>query len=162
MAVVTLKSTQVTNADATPAASTSSYIHGGRVRESRGIASIAAGDDDGSHYRIARLPSNALISEFLVKHAAVTGGTDFNIGVYAVPDDGDAVVDDNAIADAIDMSSARTGYTDISALPASAESRLWELAGESSDPQVLYDVALTAITVGAATVSVACCIRYVE
>ena len=52
MSVVNTKSTNVTNADASPPAHTEALIAHGRVRKAVGSVEVAAADDDGSAYRI--------------------------------------------------------------------------------------------------------------
>jgi hypothetical protein len=165
MAVANTKSTIVTNADASPPVLTTSYLNGGVVRECVAYVTPAAADDDNSVYRICRLPSNVRISQILVKHAAVTGMTDTDLGFYRTAADGGAVVDVNAFWDAIDLSSARNVFTDVTETPlaANTEKRLWELdpAPLTEDPKTEYDICLTCPTVGSGTAEIAFLVRYV-
>jgi len=166
MAVANTKSTSVTNADATPPALTGSFIAGGRVIEQVAFVTPVAADDDNSVYRFCRLPSNARISQILVKHAVVTGMTDTDLGYYQTADNGGAVVDINAFWDNIDLdAAARNVFTDVSEFPVAAdlEKRLWELdpASLTEDPNRQYDICLTAPTVGSGIAEIAILIRYV-
>ena len=156
MAVVNSKSTAITNADAhTP--QNNSLIEKGDVFVSSGRAVVAAGDDDGSKYRICRLPAKVKILAFRVKHAAITAGTDYDVGTYRTADDGGLVVDADSLVDGADFSTARTVPTEILGLNLTIdnEKKLWELqSGVTSEPQYDYDIVVTANTVGTAAVTV--------
>ncbi len=152
MAVANTKSTAVSNADATqPRIINPSYLAGGNLRMSVGKVEVAAADDDGSVYRMVRLPANAIIYRIEVLNDAITAGTGYDIGLYNTPDNGSTAINDDVFATTIDMSSAR-------ALPLDAmfevldidqvEKRLFELAGLTADPMKEYDICFTADTVG--------------
>ena len=162
MGVVNTKSTIITNGDATPPALTGSFINGGRLQEQAAKVSVESADDNNSVYRMFRVPSNARVSQLLIKNDAITNGTDFNIGIYDTAENGGAVIDDNCFADAVDLSSANNVYTDLSQIDeTNAEKQIWELAGLSSDPRKLVDVCLTGIAVGSAQGDIAGLFRYV-
>jgi len=153
MAVANTKSTSVTNQDATPKLLNSSYFDNGMVRESVGTVEVAVADDDNSVFRFHRLSSSARIKDIQILNDAITGGTDYNLGLYDPAIRGGAVVDDNLFGDAITMASARVAplHALYEALDiANNEKRIWELLGLLEDPFLEYDLALTAITVGAA------------
>lgn len=158
MAVEDKLSTALTNV-ATQKAN-NSFFERGTVYVSSGKATIAAADDDGSKYRIARLPVNARIISILRHHAAVTSGTDYDLGAY-LKDTG-AVVDKDSLSDGLDLSAASAVKTESLGKGITAfdpEKRLWELqAGVSTDPQksgvLEYEIVLTANTVGSAAVVV--------
>jgi len=165
MAVANTKSTIITNSDATPPVPTGSYLNGGLVYEQTAYCTPAAADDNASVYRFFRLPSNAKVSQILVKHAVVTGMLDTDLGFYQTAANGGAVVDINAFWDAIDMdAAARNVFTDVTAFPTAGnmEKRLWELdpAVLTEDPHVQYDICLTAVTAGSGTAPIAMLIRY--
>ena len=109
---------------------------------------IAAGDDDGSSYRLARVPSNAVLSEIEIDNDAITGGTDFDLGFYDI-DEG-AVIDADALINTVSLASAGSvdglGSIDI----ANKGKEVWELAGLTADPVKLMDIVLTGNTVGTA------------
>lgn len=109
---------------------------------------IAASDDNASTYTIARIPSNAVLSNTsVIENDAITGGTDFNVGFYEI--DG-TVIDDNALIDALDLSSA-TSTKLLSGVDKNIRgNEVWELAGLSEDPQTLIDIVLTSVVVGTA------------
>ena len=167
MAVANSKSTVVSNADASPRTPNSSYLEHSSLKECIGTVAVAAADDDGSVYRMARVPSGARISQVLVANDAVTGGTSYDFGVYdtAAVNSG-AVVDADVFLSAVDMSSARAQLTDLTHESAVnpieyAEKRLWELLGLSADPFKEYDLAFTANTVGSAAGDLTVAVRYV-
>ena len=164
MAVVNSKSTTILGADATPPTRSGSFINGGRLKESVAFITPAASDDDGSVYRLHRVPSNMRVSELSVKHEVVTGMVDVNIGIYDIDANGGGAVDDNVFADAVDFDAgARALFTEIDTLTAvQSELRLWELLGLSEDPVKNYDLCLTAITVGAGIEEIACRLKYAQ
>jgi len=165
MAVVNTKSTIVTNADATPVVLTSPRIAGGYLACEVATVEVAAADDDTSVYRLFRLPSNAKVVSIRILNDAITGGTSYDLGFYRTADDGGAVVDADAYGSAIDMSSARTtaffeGAYEAADI-ANIEKEVWQNAGLSSDPSVLYDVCLTANTVGTAAGTISAIVQYI-
>src|SRR5687767_2544479 len=107
MAIVDLLSTALTNKGTQKA--NNSWFERGTVYVSSGKANIAAGDDDTSKYRIARLPVNARIISILRHHAAVTGGTDYDLGAHLVEG---AVVDKDSLSDGLDLSAAAAVKTE--------------------------------------------------
>ena len=112
---------------------------------------VAAADDDLSVYRICRIPSNAVILSIKVWNDAITGGTDYDFGLYNI--NGGAVVDKDAFTDGTNMSSARDAVEQLTA-PTIEELHkpIWEYASLSltKDPKIDYDFAVTANTVGTA------------
>lgn len=164
MAVVNTKATAIANADARPVVINGSYLQKGSLVEAVGVVAVAAADDDGSVFRLARIPSNARVSEILVKNTAITGGTVYRVGVYEIAGNGGAAVNTGVFATTVDMSTARTVPADVSTSALAidqSEKRLWELLGLAADPKKEYDIALTATTVGTAAGSIAARVRYV-
>lgn len=154
MAVANTKSTQITNADATPRLLTTSYIAGGLKRISRGTVETLVTDDAASVYRLVRLPSNAVIDHIWLASDAITGASASDVGVYQTADNGGAVVDADFFATDVDISSA-TAFTDVILEAtvtdkAKVEYRLWELLGLTTDPVRDYDIAVTVNDVTAA------------
>lgn len=165
MAVVNTKSTMITNSDATPAVLTGSHVAEGKVVECVGYVEVAAADDNDSIYRMVRIPSNAKISAVFLKHDAVADGTDFNIGLYDTAAKGGAVITtgESAIADAVNLTSARTVWTEISTAisPEESETRAWGITGLTADPDKDFDVCLKGIAVGTGAGTVALKVQYV-
>lgn len=117
---------------------------------------LAAADSDGSVYRIARLPANAIPLMGQAFCDAITAGTDFDLGLYK-PGVGGAVVDKDLLADGIDFSTAvysspknpvlNLGGADPTG---SFGLTLWELLGLTVPARQDYDLAWTGNTVGSA------------
>ena len=155
MAVANTKSTLITNADATPPVTTSSYIGAGVVRESVGTVETLAADDASSVYRLVRVPSNARITSILLASDAITGASQADVGIYKTAADGGAVVDADYFANNVDISSA-TAFTEV-LLQATAtdivqvEKRVWEgAAALAADTFKEYDICVTVNDVTAA------------
>lgn len=165
MAVANTKSTYITNADATPLVLNNPRIGGAFVRSAVGFIEVAAADDDGSVYRMVRVPSNARIETIEVASDGITGGTAYDIGVYKTAADGGAAVDDDIFASALDLSSA-SAFTDRTYEATATnidkvEKELWQLLGLSADPGIMYDICLTGDTVGTGAGTLALRVRYV-
>lgn len=148
MGVVATESTAVANHIAVPAVKSDVSINGGRKRFATAKVAIAADDDDTSVYYLLPVHSSWVITSIRLFNDAITGGTDFNVGLYNA-DLTDK--DENAYADAISLASASTDGTelafeirDITALG----QRVYQDAGETEDPGVWYLLALTGVTVG--------------
>lgn len=153
MAVVNTKSNIITNADATPMVRSQRALCGAPVLTAVATLETAAADDDGSVYRFVRLPSNAVLHSIGIYNDAITSGTDYDLGLYRTAADGGAVVDKDIFVDGASMATAR-----VTALDglfhtndiANIEKKLYELVPLTTDPQINYDLCLTANTVGSA------------
>jgi hypothetical protein len=149
------KSTLITNADATPIVKNSSGIDGGHIRVKVATVAVASGDDDGSVFRLVRLPSNAVIHKIDLLNDAIADGTDYDCGIYQTAANGGAVVLVNAYADAVSMASARVTPLDITHEAGglaieNCYKKVYEAAGLTTDPQREYDLCLTGVAVGTA------------
>lgn len=121
---------------------------------------IAVADDDGSVYRLFKsVPANLIPVEITIACDAITGGTDYDLGLYKVGVGGAAVLKD-VLMDGQNLSSALTratghqlGLANVNI--ANAEKTLAELSTQTN-PDESYDICLTANTVGsgAGTVTV--------
>lgn len=166
MAVANTKSTIVTNADATPVTRTPAKVMHGRLREQRATVETAAADDAGSVYRLMRVHSSWVVSQLLVGHDAITNMSTADIGLYKTAADGGAVVDVDFFDYSVDMSSASSGMVDrtygrTNARISDIEKPLWEQLALTSDPNIFYDIAVTATTNDpTAAVSIAAIVRY--
>lgn len=131
----------------------SALVAGNQAVCIRETVEVAAGDDDGSVYRLfASVPSNYIPYEISVHNDAVTGGTDYDLGLYKA--NRGAVVDADVLMDGQSMASARAmtaGWNvGLQAVDvADGTKTLAELSGQT-DPYASYDIALTANTVGTA------------
>jgi len=161
MAVVNVKGAALTNAESTPIVNNDVTLVGGRVRRIVETVEVGASDSNGSTYRIARIHSSWCVSSIKVFNDAITSGTSFDIGVYQTGANGGAVVDADAYASAVDLSSARTTAPLEAAFEArnidKLRNKVWQDAGLTVDPRREYDLVITANTIGSSggTVSVA-------
>jgi len=116
------------------------------------IVAIGTSDLPNSMWRVARLPSNALLHKLVVSTDAQTGSTDFNIGVAYNPNKSSgATINVNCLADALTLATASRaldGLKDVSI--ANSAKELWQLAGLTADPQCSLDIILTGKTIGTA------------
>jgi hypothetical protein len=153
MAVVTPKSTAITNLDALPQKRASSWNHGGDGKHYAALIAGTNGDSIGSVYRFFRISSNMRAHALALFCDALTSGAG-DIGLYRTAADGGAVVDQDFFASAVAMGTALNG-TDVtyeSGNAASnmglsqAEKRIWEVMGLAADPGLEYDVAITLTT----------------
>lgn len=148
MAVVALKSSLVTNADAVPAVLNSPRVDGGYERVEIATVAITSGDNTASTYRMFRLPSNAVVSDLRIYSPDIGTTTIADIGLYRVAKDGGAVQDADFFASALSLKDGALNGVDVlheAAVFTIANSgkELWDALGLTSDPSVFYDVALT-------------------
>lgn len=159
MAVVAVKSTLITNADATPVVLNSPRVDGGFERVSVAAAAITSGDSIGSTYRMFRVPSNAVMTDLRIYSPDIGTTTISDIGLYDTAAAGGAVVDADFFASALSLKDGALNGTDVlheSAVFSIANSgkELWDALGLSSDPHKFYDVALTLTGAADATATV--------
>lgn len=154
MAVVTVKSTQITNRDATPLVR-SNAVQGNVMQHARGVASASATDTTASKYLFCSIPSNAKPASLRLSTTGTgTVGT-MDIGLYNTTRDGGAVVDAGLFASAkaltVALEKSECIFESTTITKANSEKALWEHLGLSSDPGIMYDVVGTlAATVDAA------------
>lgn len=131
---------------------------------------LAAGDDDGSIYRVFRnLDGNIRPICILVSNDAITGGTDFDVSVYKAGIGGAVQgATDLLNGTAISLASARAALiqgTSANGLAALAieniGKKLFELVSHTEATKLpAYDIALTANTVGTAAGTVTMALFY--
>ncbi len=147
MALEYLKSTQITNRDATPAVLNNPVTDAGVLRAKVATIAPSASASISATYRMVDIPSNARVHRVIFQAAAMGTGK-FDIGVYRNTRDGGAVVDADFFASAVDCSAAvaMTDVTNESAEYSMAEQtqQLWQAVGASEDPKSTYDITLTA------------------
>jgi hypothetical protein len=165
MAVVAVKSTLITNADATPAVLNSPRVDGGFERIEVATAAITSGDSIDSTYRMFRVPSNAVMTDLRIYSPDIGTTTISDIGLYRTAKDGGAVVDADFFASALSLKDGALNGTDVlheSAVFSIANSgkELWDALGLTSDPSVFYDVAFTLTAAADATGTVKLIGRY--
>ena len=148
MAVVALKSSLVTNADAVPAVLNNPRVDGGFERAKVATIAITSGDNTASTYRMFRLPSNAVVTDLRIYSPDIGTTTIADIGLYRTAKDGGAVQDADFFASALSLKDGALNGVDVlheAAVFTIANSgkELWDALGLTSDPSVFYDVALT-------------------
>ena len=162
--MATKKSAQITNLDASPSVIPNVTAAHGRVMTRFATDEVAAADNDGDVFRMLRVNAQDRILRITILCDAITSGTDYDLGVYAI-NDGDAV-DADCYVTTVDLSSALTttnlNYRWETQDVANAGYRVWQDAGVSADPgNVQYDLAFTANTVGSAAGTITLIIEYV-
>jgi hypothetical protein len=165
MAVVAVKSTLVTNADALPAVLNSPRVDGGFERIEVATAAITSGDSIASTYRMFRVPSNAVMTDLRIYSPDIGTTTISDIGLYRTAKDGGAVQDADFFASALSLKDGALNGTDVLHEAAvftidNSGKELWEALGLTSDPSVFYDVALTLTAAADATGTVKLIGRY--
>ena len=137
----------------------------GNLRSSSVTISVAAADSDGDIYHMLPVRSNWSIKHIWVYNDAITSGTSYDIGLYttaATP----AVVDVDAYASAVDMSSARTSAPIDAAFEArnitAINQKVHQDGAVTTDPGAWYWLSLTANTVGSAQGDITLGVEYVD
>lgn len=158
--VSALKTTSITNLDASPSLRAQSWTHGSNAKNYAGTVETLATDSIASTYRFFRIGS--WMRPVALAYACDALGTSCagDVGLYKTATDGGAVVDADFFASAVAIAAA-TNWTDITHEAASAmdiskvEQRIWEVLGLTIDPNIEYDVVvtLTAATVAGGTLS---------
>lgn len=165
MAVEHVKSTPVTNSDATPATANTAGTGGAapvKVISSGSVVAVASSSQD-STYQFVRVPSTAKIKALFFESAAQAGGT-VDIGVYYATDGligkatsllAAAAIDQDFFASAVAVTSASQPTNVINEsgtnTPAKQNQPLWQALGLSADPGGNFDIVgtiATAITTG--------------
>jgi len=169
MASVALKSTAITNLDATPVVKVNNQLAGGVVREAVGLITTNSDDSIGSTYRFCRIPGRARISEILGYADVGSAGAGIgDIGVYQTAANGGAVVDADFFASAWDFSNADANSVALEHeagaghLVNEIEQPLWQALEVAANPDLDYDIVMTlteAVTTGAAEIGLR--VRYV-
>ena len=155
----TKNSDLVANLEATPQVATSAGLLHGSVRVAQGTIALAAGDsNDDDVVMLAPIPSNAYIPQIWIGSDTFGGSCTFNVGIYQTSG---TVVDEDyfasAVADAAAMADVRFEAANIN----TASSKLWEMAGASSDPGGYYYISATMAAEGGTAGDLTFNIQYV-
>ena len=142
----TKNSDLVSNFEATPQVLNSPALLHGVQRVAQGTIELAAGDsNDNDIVMLAPIPSNAVISAIQIGSDTFGGSCTFNVGIYnsaGVVKDEDVFA--TAVADAGAMADVRFEAADIN----TAEKKMYELAGDTTDPASYYYIAATMAAAG--------------
>ena len=142
----TKNSDLVSNFEASPPVMNDASLLAGVLRVAQGTIALAAGDsDDDDVVMLAPIPSNATIPSVQIGSDTLGGSCTFNVGIYTTA----GVVKDEdvfatAVADAGAMADVRFEAADIN----TAAQKMYELAGDSTDPGGFYYVAATMAAAG--------------
>ncbi len=131
----------VANFEATPQIPNNAAELHGVLRVAQGTVELAAGDSDNNDIvMLAPIPSNASVPQLFIGSDTLGGSCTFNVGIYTTAG---AVKDEDvfatAVADAGAMADVRFEAANID----TAGKKMYELAGDSSDPGGYYYIAAT-------------------
>lgn len=157
MPVFNLNSTAITNRNASPPVHTAMYLSAGTVKRAVATFECTSNDSISSTYRICELPRNACINSIRVFCDAITSAAG-DLGLYQTTANGAAVKAVSCYATAQSIATAITLGTEIAFEArdiANLQRRVWEDAGDTSDPGRNYDLVftLTAASTAAGTLS---------
>lgn len=165
MAVDHVKSTPITNLDATPrAVSTAGQGGPAPLNVLSGYATAVASSSADATYQLVRIPSDAVIKDIFFQSEAQGAGK-FDLGLYYASDgskDGivtsllaAAAIDQDFFATVIDAASlvARASVVDESATYTldKRNQPIWQAVGLSADPKCNFDIVATVKTTAVTT-----------
>lgn len=162
MAVVTTKSTAITNRDATPVVLANDYLAKSVVYHAGGVVAATATDSIASAYKFASIPSNAYVISMILSNDAITGAS-ATIDLYDTTANGGAIVPSTGsgvFSSAISLATAASDKFAFTVSNANSEKRVWELLGLSADPCKSYDVVMTLTAAATAAGSIALNVLY--
>jgi hypothetical protein len=157
---MTTKNTDlVANFEAIPPVANNSAELAGVLRTAHGSVELAAGDStDDDIVMLAPIPSNAAVPQLFVGSDTLGGSCTFNVGLYKT--DGTVKDEDvfaTSVADEAALADVRFQAADLN----TASKKLWELAGDSSDPGGYFYVAITFNATGGTAGTLAWNINYI-
>ncbi len=171
-----LKSTIITNRDATPKVLTDSFLSGGIMEEVQGSVKTGATDTANSYYRLVSVPSNARVSELYWQSEAFGSGSILDVGVFyptTIPQGGGSFLANTLAGTIISSSIFATGLTGNAAnaltlitnqstnyLIPLQETPLWNVLGLTADPEINFDIGFVVRVVTAAAGYVGLKCRY--
>ena len=139
-------------------------ILGGVMRQVSITVPVAAADNDADVVRLCRVRSNWSIKHIWIYNDAITAGTDYDVGLYTI--DGGALVDVDAYENTVDLSSARTAVPYDAAFGTRninlVNQQVWQDAGATTDPNIEYDLAMLANTIGSAAGDITVIVEYTD
>ena len=150
MAVVTVKSQQITDRDASPRVPVNGRISGGSVKRAVAAVTITSGNSAGSIYIACSVPSNAVVSSVKVTSPDIGTTTTADVGVYQTTQNSNTVVDANFFATALSLKDGAITKSEVAFQSgvytlANGENPLWEALGLTADSLRDYDIALTLV-----------------
>ena len=155
MTAFNLKSTVITNRDATPKVITDSQVDGASIKECYGYVQTQGADDAaGSTYRLCQVPSNARLSSLSLQAGAMGSGAAIDVGVFyptTIPAgaglsqaNAGLVINTQLFCSALGCSAATVATEIINSSAnntiAKQEQSLWQAAGLTTDPGIDLDI----------------------
>jgi hypothetical protein len=155
----TKNSDLVANFEATPQVLNSSGLLHGVIRVAQGTIELAAGDsDDDDVVMLAPIPSNATVPQLFIGSDTFGGSCTFNVGIHT---SSGTVKDEDvfatAVADAGAMADVRFEAANID----TAGKKMYELAGDSTDPGGYYYISATMAAAGGTAGTMSFNIHYI-
>ena len=161
MAIVTVKSTTISNRDAAPAVINDGRLERGSVRSSVGNVAVGAADSATSYYPLVQIPSTAMVRAIYASCVAGMTALAANIGVFKTTA-GSGGVALGTIAFAGSATFFASAQTFAAALSRSdmtnqsgtytttkREQPLWQAIGMAADPGGFFDIAVQVSTANA-------------
>lgn len=169
MAVVTTKSTAITNRDATPRVINDGRLERSVVKSAKGYITTANGDSATSKYILCQIPSTAVVEQVLVSTGALGGSCAADVGLYyptTAAGAAGAAISAGFFGTAVSLVSALTN-SDVTNESGSytidkRHQPIWQAAGVTADPGGMLDVVLTLTADTAAADKVGVIVRYVD
>ena len=139
---MTTKNTDlVANFEASPQVLNNAAELHGVLRVAQGTVELAAGDStDNDIVMLAPIPTNATIPQLFVGSDTLGGSCTFNVGLYT---SAGVVKDEDCFATSVADEAALADVRHEVANLTTTGQKVWELAGDSSDPGGYYYVAIT-------------------
>ncbi len=164
MAVDHVKSTYITNLDASPVVQPTAGEGGPAfLKSNEGYATAVASSSVDATYQLVRLPSNCKVKSILFESAAQTAGK-FDLGLYYATDGeggkpaallAAAAIDQDFFASAIDCASAVVITESVNESGTYTIDKrvqpLWQAVGLSTDPGGYFDLVATVVTTAVTT-----------
>lgn len=149
----------------TPATLPNVKTNGASLQVINFVVDITATDNATSKWKLAALPSNAVVQEIKIANTAITGFTSGDIGIYhhgtsALGTVISGAAFSSAASYATATSNAFSANGTSAVTPANNGKEIWQIAGLSSDPIKLLDIGLLANTIGTTAGTIAGKIYY--
>lgn len=149
---------------------TAAFSEGGKTVTMVVTFEVAAADDDGSVYRVAKAIDPHLIPvRYDILNDAITGMTDLELGLYETSKDGvdGPAIDIDVFLGSTDVSAGNARGSELNGLTAvdvaDVQKRIFELAGDTlTNLKLGYDIAFTANTVGSAAGTISILMEFVQ
>jgi hypothetical protein len=131
----------VANFEASPSVANNAAELHGVLRTAHGTVELAAGDTgDNDIVMLAPIPSNAAVPSLFIGSDTFGGSCTFNVGIYT---SAGALKDEDAFASAVADAGAMADVRFEAANIDTAGKKMYELAGDATDPGGYYYIATT-------------------